>query len=69
MSEGRQTLFGVTSRGGFDCSGFVWRVYKLEAWSGAPALGTTIHGRTTYQMAGEMKKKARIRSESFGRRT
>ncbi len=60
MSEGRQTLFGVTSRGGFDCSGFVWRVYKLEAWSGAPALGTTIHGRTTYQMAGEMKKKARI---------
>ena len=31
----RQTLFGVTSRGGFDCSGFVWRVYKLRAFAGA----------------------------------
>ena len=27
MSENQQVTFGVTSRGGFDCSGFVWRVY------------------------------------------
>lgn len=54
MSEGRQTLFGVTSRGGFDCSGFVWRVYKLQAWPGAPKLNTVIRGRTTYDMSGEV---------------
>jgi cell wall-associated NlpC family hydrolase len=60
MSEYRQTLFGVTSRGGFDCSGFVWRVYKLERWPEAPRLGTTIVGRTTYAMAGEMRRTARI---------
>jgi len=53
-SENRQTLFGVTSRGGFDCSGFVWRVYKLQAWPGAPRLNTVIRGRTTYDMSGEV---------------
>ncbi len=60
VSENRETLFGVTSRGGFDCSGLVWRVYKLETWKDAPALGTSIRGRTTYQMAGEMKKNRRV---------
>jgi cell wall-associated NlpC family hydrolase len=59
-SEHEQTLFGVTSRGGFDCSGLVWRVYKLQPWAGAPRLGTTIVGRTTYAMAGEMRRRARI---------
>ena len=54
MSENRQTLFGVTSRGGFDCSGFVWRVFKLEPWPGAPKLNTVIRGRTTYDMSGEV---------------
>jgi cell wall-associated NlpC family hydrolase len=54
MSENRQTLFGVTSRGGFDCSGFVWRVYKLEPWPGAPRLNGVIRGRTTYDMSGEV---------------
>ena len=29
-SDGPETEFGVSSRGGYDCSGFVWRVYKLE---------------------------------------
>ena len=45
----RQTLFGVTSRGGFDCSGFAWRVYKTQPYAGAPRLGTTFTGarRTT----------------------
>ena len=59
-SEHRQTLFGVRSRGGFDCSGFVWRVYKTHPYAGAPKLGTTIHGRTTYDMSGEIPRSARI---------
>ena len=54
MSENRQTLFGVTSRGGFDCSGFVWRVYKLQSWPGAQRLNEVIRGRTTYDMSGEV---------------
>jgi cell wall-associated NlpC family hydrolase len=60
MSEGRQTLFGVTSRGGFDCSGFVWRVYRLERWSDAPRLNTVVRGRTAAAMAGEVSPTRRI---------
>jgi cell wall-associated NlpC family hydrolase len=60
-SESRQTLFGVTSRGGFDCSGFVWRVYKTRPFAGAPRLQTVLRGRTTYQMSGEFPRTARIR--------
>ncbi|HXV03777.1 MAG TPA: NlpC/P60 family protein [Gaiellaceae bacterium] len=59
-SSGRQTVFGVTSRGGFDCSGFVWRVYKLQAYPGGAALTATIRGRTAAQMAGEVPKAKRI---------
>lgn len=59
-AEGPQTLFGVSSRGGFDCSGFVWRVYKLEAWPDAPRLGSTLIGRTSYAMAGEVPQAKRI---------
>lgn len=59
-SENRQTLFGVTSRGGFDCSGLAWRVYKLQTYAGAPRLPSVLRGRTTYQMSGEMPKSARI---------
>ena len=60
-SESRQTLFGVTSRGGFDCSGFVWRVYKTRPFAGAPRLQTVLRGRTTYEMSGEFPRAARIR--------
>ena len=60
MSERRQTLFGVTSRGGFDCSGFVWRVYRLEAWADAPRLNSVLRGRTTYQMSGEVPRARRV---------
>ena len=45
---------------GFDCSGFVWRVYKLQAYAGGEALPATLKGRTTYQMSGEVKPTARI---------
>jgi cell wall-associated NlpC family hydrolase len=59
-SEGLQTLFGVASRGGFDCSGFVWRVFKLERYAGGEALAQTLRGRTAAQMAGEVRRARRI---------
>ena len=60
-SERRQTLFGVTSRGGFDCSGFAWRIYRLEAYPGAPQLQHVLRGRTASAMAGEVPASDRIR--------
>ncbi len=42
--------------GGYDCSGFAWRVYKV---SGLP-WGRQIRGRTAAQQAGEIPKSARI---------
>ncbi len=59
-SPTEQTLFGVTSPGGFDCSGLVWRVYKLTSYPGEGDLATTIRGRTTYEMSGEVPKRERI---------
>lgn len=50
----------VTAPGGFDCSGFVWRVYKTKPFAGAPLLGDILKGRTTYAMSSEIKKPARI---------
>jgi cell wall-associated NlpC family hydrolase len=58
--EHEQTLFGVTDRGGFDCSGFVWRIYKLVPYDGGGTLSSVIQGRTTYQMSGEVPKSKRI---------
>jgi cell wall-associated NlpC family hydrolase len=49
-----ESLFGVRSAGGFDCSGYVWRVYKLTQYAGAPRLSGVLRGRTTYQMSGEV---------------
>ena len=46
--------------GGFDCSGFVWRVYKLQAYSGGGNPGATLKGRTTYAMSGEVPRAKRI---------
>ena len=51
-------------RGGFDCSGFVWRVYKGEAYDGAATLTETLRGRTTYAMSGEVARAHRV---AFGR--
>jgi cell wall-associated NlpC family hydrolase len=45
------------AHGGFDCSGFVWRVFKL---SGLP-WGRAIRGRTAAQMAGEIPRSQRLR--------
>jgi cell wall-associated NlpC family hydrolase len=59
-SDTSETEFGVSSRGGYDCSGFVWRVYKLQWYPGEGALPSTLVGRTTYQMSGEVPKPERI---------
>jgi NlpC/P60 family/S-layer homology domain len=59
-SSGVQTVFGVRSRGGFDCSGFVWRVYKLERYARGDKLNAVLRGRTAAQMAGEVPRKLRI---------
>ena len=60
-SEAPQQTFGKRQPGGFDCSGFVWRVFKLEPFPGASALASVLRGRTTYQMSGEVPPAQRIR--------
>jgi hypothetical protein len=62
-SERPQTLAGKRQPGGFDCSGLVWRVFKLEPVAGVPALATALKGRTTYEMSGEIGRNARIPRE------
>jgi cell wall-associated NlpC family hydrolase len=62
-SESPQRLFGEIVPGGFDCSGFVWRVYKLEPIAGAPGIERVLKGRTSYAMSGEVPPAARIPRE------
>jgi cell wall-associated NlpC family hydrolase len=64
-SERPQQLGGRLMPGGFDCSGFVWRVYKLERFPGAPWLGEVLQGRTTYAMSGEVPRSARVTLEAL----
>ena len=51
---------GTVVPGGFDCSGFAWRVYKLQAYAGAATLPAVLRGRTTYAMAAEVPLAKRI---------
>jgi cell wall-associated NlpC family hydrolase len=60
LSERPQQLLDRKMPGGFDCSGFVWRVYKLQPFVGAPTLGSVLQGRTTYAMSGEVPRSERI---------
>jgi cell wall-associated NlpC family hydrolase len=56
-----QTLWdGTVVPGGFDCSGFVWRVYKLQPFPGTLQLSEVLQGRTTYAMSGEVPARLRI---------
>jgi cell wall-associated NlpC family hydrolase len=64
-SETAQAPFGSPVSGGFDCSGFIWRVYKLQQYAGAGQLAQVIRGRTTMQMSAEVPKRARIALESI----
>jgi cell wall-associated NlpC family hydrolase len=59
ISERPQELLDGKMPGGFDCSGFVWRVYK-QPFAGAPALASVLKGRTTYSMSGEVPRSERI---------
>jgi peptidoglycan endopeptidase LytE len=59
-SENPQQLLSAKMPGGFDCSGFVWRVYKLQAFAGAAGLEGVLKGRTTYAMSGEVPRSERI---------
>jgi cell wall-associated NlpC family hydrolase len=62
-SDAPQNLFGLPAAGGFDCSGFVWWVMKLQTytvgdvtWSGA----SKIPWRTTYDMAANIPVSKRL---------
>jgi cell wall-associated NlpC family hydrolase len=56
-TDARSSYFGGQARGGYDCSGFVWRVFKLSGFS----WGAAIRGRTAAAQAGEIRRSARIR--------
>jgi cell wall-associated NlpC family hydrolase len=64
-SEKPQQLFGRVLPGGFDCSGFVWRVYKTKPFAGAPELAHVLVGRTTYAMSGEVGPAERVSREAL----
>ena len=59
-SESKESPFGHQVHGGFDCSGFVWRVYKLQAYPDEGTLADVLRGRTTYAMSGEVPARDRI---------
>ncbi len=59
-SDGAEVDFGVDAAGGYDCSGFVWRVYKLQSYADEGSLASTIQGRTTYTMSVEVPRSKRI---------
>src|SRR6266542_1002405 len=61
-SEHEQDPLGTPVPGGFDCSGLVWRVYKLAGYAVGTSLGATLRGRTTYAMSREVP---RARRSSF----
>jgi cell wall-associated NlpC family hydrolase len=60
VNDGAEVDFGVSARGGYDCSGFVWRVYKLQSYPNEGDLASTILGRTTYTMSVEVPRSKRI---------
>ncbi len=59
-SEHEQDPLGTPVPGGFDCSGLVWRVYKLAGYAVGTSLGATLRGRTTYAMSREVPRARRI---------
>jgi cell wall-associated NlpC family hydrolase len=60
-SERPESPYGPQPQGGFDCSGFAWRVYKLQPYPGAPQLADTLRGRTAAAMAGEVPRRLRVK--------
>ena len=60
-AEPASWMWGPQAHGGFDCSGFVWRVFKL---SGLP-WGNEIGGRTAAQMAQEIPQSQRLHASQL----
>ncbi|MDA0174166.1 C40 family peptidase [Solirubrobacter taibaiensis] len=60
-TDGKSSRYGYQAHGGYDCSGFVWRVFKLSG----QAAGKRIGGRTAAQMAGEIRKSQRLRMDEI----
>ena len=61
-SEKPQILFGYNTAGGFDCSGFVWRVTALDPTS-PKTVATALGGRTTYEMASKTPLEQRLTAD------
>jgi cell wall-associated NlpC family hydrolase len=59
--ETMQKPLGKKVPGGFDCSGFVWRVYKLAPYAEGTPLADAIAGRSSMEMAAETPRGGRIR--------
>jgi cell wall-associated NlpC family hydrolase len=59
-SEHARNPFRTQAQGGFDCSGFVWRVYKRQVYPGGGRLPEVLRGRTTFAMSGEVPARDRI---------
>jgi cell wall-associated NlpC family hydrolase len=59
-SESTTGPYGPQAQGGFDCSGLVWRVFKLQPYADAPALAAVLRGRTTYDLSAEVPRGSRI---------
>jgi len=57
VPQAARSPLGPQAHGGYDCSGLVWRVFKL---TGLPA-GRAILGRTAAEMAAEIPRRARLR--------
>ena len=55
-TDRRSGFFGGQAHGGYDCSGFAWRVFKLAGLPEGPQLG----GRTAAGQAGEIPRAERI---------
>ncbi|MSO46581.1 MAG: hypothetical protein EXQ67_00630 [Thermoleophilia bacterium] len=63
-SEKPQILFGFNTAGGFDCSGFLWRVLALDPTS-PTTVAKALGGRTTYEMAGKTPAAQRLTAEQM----
>ena len=63
-SEKPQILFGYNTAGGFDCSGFLWRVLALDPTS-PKTVAKALGGRTTFEMAGKTPAAQRLTAEQL----
>jgi hypothetical protein len=63
-SEQPQILFGANTAGGFDCSGFAWRILALDPTAPKHA-AKNFGGRTTFDMARTAKPEQRLPREAI----